>query len=153
MVGRKMAVKIISWLIPRKVWDQAEIELTTTGSAVRHISAARHVTNCTAWPRRDVLWLIVHWLFLVAPWVGLQCMIVAFPDHTYFSDSLTLCMLSNFSNFCCRLWIFKFTFSKKISGTLSECQTIWTQIRTDILSALILVRTVCKGYQQKRSHP
>ena len=25
----------------------------------------------------------VLWLFLVVPWVGLQCVIVVFPDHTH----------------------------------------------------------------------
>ena len=25
----------------------------------------------------------VQWLFLTVPWVGLQCVIVVFPDHTY----------------------------------------------------------------------
>ena len=39
-------------------------------------------------------------------------------------------------------------FQKNISGTLSECQIVWIQIRADILSALIWVQTVCKGYQQ-----
>ena len=33
-----------------KVWDQAEIELMTPGSAVRPVSAARHITNCATWP-------------------------------------------------------------------------------------------------------
>ena len=28
------------------------------------------------------------------------------------------------------------------------CQTVWIQIRPDILSGLIWVQTVCKGYQQ-----
>ena len=37
---------------------------------------------------------------------------------------------------------------KIISGTLSECQTVWIQIRTVVLSVLIWVQTVCKGYQQ-----
>ena len=31
---------------------------------------------------------------------------------------------------------------------LSECQMVWIQIRTDILSVLIWVQTVSKGYQQ-----
>ena len=35
-----------------------------------------------------------------------------------------------------------------LSGTLSECQTVWNQIRTDALSVLICVQTVCKGYRQ-----
>ena len=48
------------------------------------------------------------------------------------------------------LWVMlsKLTFSKKQSGTPSERQTVWIQIRTDILSVLIWVQTVCKGYQQ-----
>ena len=39
-------------------------------------------------------------------------------------------------------------FQKILSGTLSECQTVWIQIRTDILSVLIWFQTVCKAYQQ-----
>ena len=51
--------------------------------------------------------------------------------------------------FCC-LWIFvfKLNFSKNLSGIPSECLTVWIQIRPDILSGLIWVQTVCKGYQQ-----
>ena len=36
-------------------------------------------------------------------------------------------------------------FRKNLSGTPSECQTVWTQIRSD----LPWIQTVCKGYQQK----
>ena len=39
-------------------------------------------------------------------------------------------------------------FPKILSGTLPECQTVWIQIKTDILSVMIWVQTVCKGYQQ-----
>ena len=39
-------------------------------------------------------------------------------------------------------------FQEILSGIQSECQTVWIQIRTDILSVLIWVQTVCKGYQQ-----
>ena len=28
--------------------------------------------------------LNVLWLFLTVPWIGLQCVIVIFPDHTHF---------------------------------------------------------------------
>ena len=31
---------------------------------------------------------------------------------------------------------------------LSECQTVWIQIRTDVLLVLIWIQNVCKGYQQ-----
>ena len=43
---------------------------------------------------------------------------------------------------------FKKNLQNILSGTLSECQTVWIQIRTDILSVLIWVQTLCKGYQQ-----
>ena len=40
-------------------------------------------------------------------------------------------------------------FQKILSETLvSGCQTVWIQIRTDILWVLIWVQRVCKGYQQ-----
>ena len=35
-----------------------------------------------------------------------------------------------------------------VSGTLSECQTVWIQIRTHILCVLSWVQTVCKSYRQ-----
>ena len=35
-----------------------------------------------------------------------------------------------------------------LSGIPSESQTVWIQIRPDILSGLIWVQTVCKGHQQ-----
>ena len=38
---------------------------------------------------------------------------------------------------------------KILSGTISECQTVCFQIRTDVLSALIRVQSVCKEYQQR----
>ena len=38
--------------------------------------------------------------------------------------------------------------SKICSGTLSHCRTVWIQIRTDRISALIWIQTVCKGLQQ-----
>ena len=40
-------------------------------------------------------------------------------------------------------------FQKNLSRIPSECQTVWIQIRPDILSGLIQVHTVCKGYQQR----
>ena len=64
------------------------------------------------------------------------------------SEGLTRCMLGNFSCFCCRLLTFQNKlFQKILSGTLSEYQTVWIQIRTYILSALIWIQTVCKGYR------
>ena len=39
-------------------------------------------------------------------------------------------------------------FRKTLSGIPSVCQRVWIQIRPDILSGLIWVQTVCRGYQQ-----
>ena len=51
--------------------------------------------------------------------------------------------------FCLRLTFFKINiFKKNLSRTISECQTVWIHIRTEILPVLIWVQAVCKGYQQ-----
>ena len=57
----------------------------------------------------------------------------------------------NFSCFYHLLTFFYVTFSKILSEPLSESQTVWIQIRTDFLSVLIWVQTVCKSYQQTSS--
>ena len=50
----------------------------------------------------------------------------------------------------CRLLIFfqNQLFRKILSGIPLACQTVWIQIRPDILFGLIWVQTVCKSYQQ-----
>ena len=68
------------------------------------------------------------------------------------TNTWTLCMLGI-------IWIyfmiflsfadlfFKINLYQKIfPGTLSECQTVWIQIRTDVWSVLIWVQSVWKGY-------
>ena len=45
-----MTAEIISRSISTKVWERAGIELATPGSAVRHASVARHVTDCATQP-------------------------------------------------------------------------------------------------------
>ena len=57
------------------------------------------------------------------------------------------CMLGNFHAFVVICGIF-FHFQKILSGTLSQCQTVWIQIRTYVLSVLIWIQTICKVYQQ-----
>ena len=58
--------------------------------------------------------------------------------------SLTLCLLGIF--FFCHLLIFYQ--NQLFFNWLSNCQTVWIQIRPYILSGLISVLTVCKSYQQ-----
>ena len=41
-----MTEEIISRSIATKVWDRTGIELVTPGPGVRHVSVARHVTDC-----------------------------------------------------------------------------------------------------------
>ena len=60
-------------------------------------------------------------------------------------------MLGNFSCGLFSDFFFKiFFFEKNISDIPSECQTVWIQVRTDILLGLIWVQTVCKGYKQTK---
>ena len=40
-------------------------------------------------------------------------------------------------------------FKKNISGTLSECQTVWIQIRPNRMSGLILIQTVGINYHKR----
>ena len=61
------------------------------------------------------------------------------------ANFLILCMLYNFSCFVC-------LFSNSLDPDQDRhyvCpKTVWIQIRTDIMSVLIWVKTVCKCYQQ-----
>ena len=73
------------------------------------------------------------------------------PILAYLSNiNLTLYLLRNFACFfVASLLFFKINFfEKNISGIPSVCQTFWIQIRPDILSGVIWMQTVCKGYPQ-----
>ena len=63
---------------------------------------------------------------------------------------LTLCLLDNFPCVLSSAGFFQnHLFRKIISGIIFQSdKTVWIQIRADKLSGLILVQTVCKGYQQ-----
>ena len=58
-----MAIEVISLSISTKVWDQAGIELVTSGYAVRHNSAARHVTDCATQPGKNNLMVFLKEIF------------------------------------------------------------------------------------------
>ena len=45
----RMTVEIISWSISTKVWYWARDQTRDPGSAFRHVSAVRHVTDCATW--------------------------------------------------------------------------------------------------------
>ena len=66
---------------------------------------------------------------------------------------LSLCLLGNFACFFVVCSFFQSQlFGKILSGIPLECQTVWIQIRPDILSGLIWVQTVCKGNNISRRH-
>ena len=44
--------------------------------------------------------VVVVWLFLAVPWVGLQCVIVVFPDHTHLLFSIVKFFSSNSIYWC-----------------------------------------------------
>ena len=68
---------------------------------------------------------------------------------THPNTSLTHCLLGNFSCFLSSAVFFQNQlFQNILSGISSECQRDWIQIRPHILSSLICVQSVSKGYQQ-----
>ena len=50
----------------------------------------------------------------------------------------------------CDLVFFKLKCFEFFQEYHPESQTVWIQIRPDVLSGLILVQTVCKGYQHTK---
>ena len=65
--------------------------------------------------------------------------------------SLRLCPLWNFSCSFVVCWFFQNQlFWKILSRISSECQTDWIQIRPDVVSDLIWVQSVCKGYEKMK---
>ena len=70
----------------------------------------------------------------------------------YFANVLylSICMLGDCSCLYFRLLtFFKIKFLKiNHPGPPSECQTVWIQIKTDILLVFIRVQNVCKSYWQ-----
>ena len=56
-------IEIISRSISMKVWDLAWFELVPAGSAVRHSSVARQVTDCATWPG---LWQFIALHYITA---------------------------------------------------------------------------------------
>ena len=53
-------------------------------------------------------------------------------------DQVTLSLLVNFTDFL------QINFFEKFFQEYHQCQTVWTQIRPDILSGMIWVQAVCK---------
>ena len=62
-------------------------------------------------------------------------------------------LLSVFFFFFFFFFFLNLHFQKGLSGIPSECQTVGIQIRPDVLSGLIWVQTVCKGYQKTTKSP
>ena len=66
-------------------------------------------------------------------------------DSGTLNNPLTLCMPKYFMIFLSAADFFQNQLSPKIfSGILSDGQTLWIQIRPDIMSGLIWLQTVCK---------
>ena len=102
------------------------------------------------WANGDSIAIRLGVNFFVLCFFWFYCTSCSLPDIEHVSkEKLNLCMLGSLSCFFVVCWFFQNQlFQKVTSGLPSECQTVWTQIRPDILSGLIWVQTVCKGYQQ-----
>ena len=49
---------------------------------------------------RCIVTINIPWLFLTVPWVGLQCVIVVFPDHTYLLFFKRNASVNHFFSYC-----------------------------------------------------
>ena len=68
-----------------------------------------------------------------------NCVVCRCRDWPLFSTLFPRCFLSS-DDFFSQNYLLQ----KILSGTLSKCQTVWIQIRTDVLSSLIRVQHICK---------
>ena len=59
------------------------ITLCVHSSFAINLKRKRNLVALLLLSYRCVVTITVLWLFLTLPWVGLQCMIVVFPDHTH----------------------------------------------------------------------
>ena len=69
--------------------------------------------------------------------------------HTIHLSYIKSCLFACCVTFHCFAVVCGLLFFKiNIFTKYSECQTVWTHIRTDVLSILIWVQSDCEGYQQ-----
>ena len=66
---------------------------------------------CFALSSSCLVTVSVLWFFLIVPWVGLQCMIVVFPDHTHLLFGTMVCRFQqrvrtvNIVNVQCQIYL------------------------------------------------
>ena len=58
--------------------------LNVNSSFAINLKRERNVVVLLLLSYRCLVTVNVLWLFLMVPWVGMQCVILAFPDHTHF---------------------------------------------------------------------
>ena len=85
-------------------------------------------------------------------WLRFDNFLIWFPNPSHWMNFKYLCSPGEFFLFFFFLSSADFFqnqfFRKILSGIRSECQTVWIQIRPDILSGLVWVHTVYKSYQK-----
>ena len=69
--------------------------------------------------------------------------------HLYIGINSLISFFACFQNFAC-LFFFQNHFFEIFFQEYHQCQTVWIQIRSNVMSSLIWVQTVCKGYQQPK---
>ena len=67
--------------------------------------------------------------------------------HVYLGQGLHCSQVTCYACFSVVCY-FLFKTTLNFSGIPSKCQTVWIQIKPDILSCLIWVQLICKGYQR-----
>ena len=96
------------------------------------------------------------WFFLMMPWVGLQCVIVAFPGHTYLLCICTIGVLQRdstvlqFSIKNCKLFFcvsLKYEMSRKLHLTCMKTFGLHAKIRCNLKDISYLSETQKSSFQ------
>ena len=136
---------------------------------VKQFGSRSGLTLCRSWSGSKLFAKVISWKIFM-----LFCHLLTFSKSTFskkyfintivMSNSLDLdqdwhCVSPDLDQNCLQrlldgkcscffviCWLFQNQLFQIISGILLGCQMVWIQIRTDIISVLIWVQTVCKGY-------
>ena len=89
---------------------------------------------------RCIVTINVMWLFLTVPWVGLQCVILVFPDHTHLLFGAVLLVITDFlQEVCVVRWLCLALLQRVQGSNISEyCRHYQRSYYEVCLFALVL---------------
>ena len=119
----------------------------------RHVSLSSFYGNIFIVRQVQFKYLQIFNLFLSCNWavwtgIFMQCHL-SMKSYSLHAGYLFTLLLSS-ADFFSKIYFF---FQNILSRTLLECQTVWIQIRTDVLSVLVCVQTLHRFISRCRKRP